>query len=128
MEQLQNLIAQFALGLRRLELEEQTDQGAREAELRNPMTYEQRARRVTLRLTMAANRATWVSCCEIAIFIRTGAHVRQTYFPRQIYLSRIAYRCHTCTRLLEHGDEFLLEASDRLREGTTHLNTLAFYT
>ena len=82
LEQLQNLIAQFALGLRRLELEEEQEQGAGDAAvLQNLEAYKQRARRVTLRLAMAANRATWASCCRMALFIRTLAHVRKTYFP-----------------------------------------------
>ena len=84
LEQLQNLIGQFALGLRRLELQEEQENDARTtgtAALQNQQTYKQRARRVTLRMAMAANRATWCSCCEMALFIRTGAHVRKTYFP-----------------------------------------------
>ena len=57
LEQLQNLIAQFALGLRRLELEEQQERDAEDAVvLKNPQAYKQRARRVTLRLAMAATR------------------------------------------------------------------------
>ena len=100
LEQLQNLIVQFALGLRRLEQEEEREQGTCDAAvLQNPQAYKQKARRVTLRLAMAANRATWTSCCEMALFIRTRAHVRQTYNPRPIYLSRLAYLCYTCQRL-----------------------------
>ena len=123
LEQLQNLIAQFALGLRRLELEEAQED---EAALHNPQDYKRRARRVTLRLAMAANRATWASCCEMALFIRTRAHVRKTYFPRDIYLSRIAFLCHSCQRLLRHEADFLLEASEHVREGTTRVSTLSF--
>ena len=82
LEQPQNLIAQFAIGLRHLELEEEQEQGAGDAAvLQNLEAYKQRARRVTLRLAMAANRATWASCCRMALFIRTLAHVRKTYFP-----------------------------------------------
>ena len=74
LEQLQNLIGQFALGLRRLEQEEELEQGVGDAAgLQDPLSYKQRARRVTLRLAMAANRATWTSCCEMALYIRTGA-------------------------------------------------------
>jgi hypothetical protein len=74
LEQLQNLIAQFALGLRRLEQDEEREQSTADPlVLENPTAYKQRARRVTLRLAMAANRATWTSCCEMALFIRTGA-------------------------------------------------------
>ena len=81
---------------------------------------------MTLRLSMAFNRSTWVSCCECALFIRTGAHVRKTYFPRDIYLSRIAFQCHSCQRLLRHEAEFLLEASEHVREGTTAVSALSF--
>ena len=82
LEQLQNLIGQFALGLRRLELEEQQERDAGDAAvLAQQQDYKRRARRITLRLAMAANRATWASCCEMALFIRTKAHVRKTYFP-----------------------------------------------
>ena len=74
LEQLQNLIAQFALGLRRLEQDEEREQSTCDPSvLENPTSYKQRARRVTLRLAMAANRATWTSCCEMALFIRSGA-------------------------------------------------------
>ena len=91
LEQLQNLIGQFALGLRRLEVEEQQERDAGDAAvLAQQQDYKRRARRITLRLAMAANRATWASCCEMALFIRTKAHVRKTYFPRDIYLSRLA--------------------------------------
>ena len=126
LEQLQNLIAQFAVGLRRLELEEQQERDAGDAAvLANPEEYKRRARRVTLRLAMAANRATWASCCEMALFIRTKAHVRKTYFPRDIYLSRLAYLSHTCQRLLTSGESFLLEASDLVQHGITNLSTVS---
>ena len=127
LEQLQNLIGQLALGLRRLELEEQQERDAGDAAvLAQHQDYKRRARRITLRLAMAANRATWASCCEMALFIRTKAHVRKTYFPRDIYLSRLAFLSHTCLRLLNSGDSFLLEASDLMHHGTTNLSTISF--
>ena len=134
LEQVQNLIGQFALGLRRLELqEEQEREAARVAEPAlagsprplGEMSYKQRARRVTLRMAMAANRSTWVSCCEMALFIRAGAHARKTYFPRNLYLSRLAYLCHACERLLRHQDVWLLEASEQIRFGTTDMSVIA---
>ena len=65
LEQLQNLIGQFALGLRRLEVQEQ--QEIEEQDLSVELNdYKRRARKVTLRLAMAANRSTWVSCCEVS--------------------------------------------------------------
>ena len=78
LEQLQNLIGQFALGLRRLEAEEQLELGQQQSSA-DPKDYKRRARRVTLRLAMAANRSTWVSCCEMALFIRTKAPVSYTH-------------------------------------------------
>ena len=79
LEKLQCLITQFALGLRRLEQDEEWEQSAIDEEvMKDLQSYHKRcARRVTLRLAMAANRSTWVSCCEMALFLRTGAHVRR---------------------------------------------------
>ena len=126
---MQNLLAQFAQGLRRLELEEEQEKSHVQAEsLQHQEAYKQRARRVTLRLAMAANRATWASCCEMSLFIRTGAHARKTYFPRDIYLSRLAFLCHACKQLLHAEDEFLLEASDLVQSGTTDMSTMSFTT
>ena len=62
----------------------------------------------------------------MALFIRTGAHVRKTYYPRDIYLSRLAYLCHTCLRLKNCEKDFLLEASDQISQGITDLSTLSF--
>ena len=78
LEQLQNLIGQFALGLRRLEVQEQQEieQQCLSVE---PNDYKRRARKVTLRLAMAANRSTWVPCCEMALLIRTRAHALPQY-------------------------------------------------
>ena len=126
-EPLQNLIGPFALGLRRLEQEEELDEAAAHAAvLENPWSYKRRARRVTLRLAMAANRATWTSCCEMALYIRTGAHVRKTYSPRPIYLSRLAYMSYACQRLLDSEDKFVLQAVDLAHEATTNVTTINF--
>ena len=75
---------------------------------------------------MAANRSTWASCCEQAIFIHTGAHCRKTYHPRETYLSRLRYMNCACERLMNGEHDFLLEASDMLRDGITDLSTLSF--
>ena len=64
----------------------------------------------------------------MALFIRTIAHARKTYFPRDIYLSRLADLSHTCLRLLNSGESFLLEASDLVQHGTTNLSTVSFST
>ena len=74
MEQLQNLVTQYALGLNRLELEEQTTlaiasgvpqpAGAQNA-------IKARSRRVLLRLQHAANRSKWISSTESALYVHT---------------------------------------------------------
>ena len=85
LEQLQHLMAQFALGLRRLELEEQQEREAgAESVFAHQEDYKRRARIIILRVAMAAQRSTWASCCEMALFIRTKAHVLRTDFPRDV--------------------------------------------
>eukprot|EP00973_Karenia_brevis_P040239 5557778-Karenia_brevis.AAC.1 len=108
MEQLQNLVVQFAHGLRRLEAEE-AQEGVQTGE--DGQDTKQRARRATLRIALAANRASLVSCCEMALFIKCRAHCRKTYFPRQIYLSRAAYLTDLCAELLGGKDTYLVEAA-----------------
>ena len=77
MEQLQSLLANIALGLRRLAAE---DEATESAAVVQP---EERARKITLKIASAANRSSWCSCCEMATFIKTGAVAR-----RRIALSR----------------------------------------
>ena len=126
LEQLQNLVAQFAIGLRRLELDEQQEREAAEGTTSvRHQDYKTRARRVTLRLAHAYCRATWVSCCEMALYIQTLAHVRKTYYPRYIYLSRLAFMAHTCRRMVNSESEFLLEAYDDDAD-TLKLSTLSY--
>jgi len=123
LEQLQNLMAQLAFGLRCLESEESRENVAATDQIQ---TDQQRARRVTIRIAMAANRSTWVSCCEMAIFIRTGAHARKTYMPRDVFLSRIAFSMHRCQGLLAHSHQFLTEAADESSFNTLPLSAIAF--
>ena len=73
LEQLQNLMSQFALGLRRLELEEKEGHDHKDEPKR-------KARTITLRLANAANRATWASCCEMAcLFARRRMPEKLTF-------------------------------------------------
>ena len=84
-KQLQSLVGQFALGLRRLEQDEEREQSTAEAAvLQNPPSHKQRVRCVALRLATAANCSKWTSCCEMALFIRIGTHVRTSCAPRPI--------------------------------------------
>ena len=93
LEQLQNLIGQFALGLRRLELEEQQERDAAGAAvLVNQQDYKQRARRVTLRSAMASNRG------DVGIVLRDGsAYSHRSSCPQDVSPKRHLpqpYRIH----------------------------------
>ena len=72
---LQSLLTNIALGLRRLEAEEEAAQAGAEQLVNHA---EERARRTTLKIANAANRSSWCSCCEMASFIKTDALVRKT--------------------------------------------------
>ena len=71
MEQLQNLITQYALGMRRLEDDEAKESAAASEE--NPLKVDPklRAKRVVLRLQFSANRSSRVSAIECALFVHT---------------------------------------------------------
>ena len=74
MEQLQNLVTQYALGLQRLELEEaESDQQLKAHEASEVMKlaapvsdWKACGRRVLLRLQYSANRSKWISSTEAA--------------------------------------------------------------
>ena len=78
MAQLQSLFANIAMGLRRLETEEE----AVEASAVQPANRsEERARRTTLKIANAANRSSWCSCCEMATFIKVFVFVKSAPKP-----------------------------------------------
>ena len=104
MEQLQSLLANIALGLRRLAAEDEVTESA------SVVQPPERARKVTLKIASAANRSSWCSCCEMATFIKTGALARKTHRPVAIFLSRPLYLYEQCRRLLQSSHEMLLEA------------------
>ena len=120
MEQLQGLLTHIAVGLRRLEEED----AAAEAE----PSAEERARKTTLRIATAANRCSWCSVCELACYITTGALTRKTHLPVAIFLSRPMYMLQQCRRLLQLGDQILLDAPELSRDGTRAVDVLAFTT
>ena len=68
LEQPQNLVSQYALGIQRLEAEEK-EALASGAE---PWTTKQRARKLTIKLQNAANRCHLFSSTELAVYLRTG--------------------------------------------------------
>ena len=120
MEQLQGLLTHIAVGLRRLEEED----AAEEAE----PSAEERARKTTLRIATAANRCSWCSVCELACYITTGALTRKTHLPVAIFLSRPMYMLQQCRRLLQLGDQILLDAPELSRDDARAVDVLAFTT
>ena len=123
MAQLQSLFTNIALGLRRLEAEEEAAQAGAE----QPANLaEERARRTTLKIANAANRSSWCSCCEMASFIKTGALVRKTHRPIAIFLSRPLYLYEQCRRLLQSSHEMLIEAQTPCDDQARHVDVLCF--
>jgi hypothetical protein len=118
MEQLQGLLSHIAVGLRRLEVEDEAADTERSAE--------ERARKTTLRIATAANRCSWCSVCELACYITTGALARKTHVPVAIFLSRPMYMLQECRRLLQRGDQILLDAPDLSRDEARAVDVLAF--
>ena len=99
MAQLQSLFTNIALGLRRLDAEEEAAQAGAEQPASLP---EERARKTVLKIANAANRSSWCSCCEMASFIKTGALVRKTHRPISIFLSRPLHLYEQCRLSLIH--------------------------
>jgi len=123
MAQLQSLFTNIALGLRRLEAEEE----AAQAETEQPANLaEERARKTTLKIANAANRSSWCSCCEMASFIKTGALARKTHRPVVIFLSRPLYFYEQCRRLLQSSHEMLIEVQTPCDDQARHVDVLCF--
>ena len=122
MAQLQSLFSNIALGLRRLEAEEE----AANTETNQRFNLaEERARKTTLKIANAANRSSWCSCCEMAIFIKTGALVRKTHRPIAIFLSRPLYLYEQCRRLLQSSHEMLIEAQMPCDDQAIHVDCVS---
>ena len=106
MEQLQNLVTQYALGLRRLEQEEEQEQGApTPASDVSQLASKQenakaRGRRVLLRLQHAANRSKWISSTECALFVHTEQQHWTSHNEVPMFLSRPLYQISECKRIL----------------------------
>ena len=119
MEQLQGLLSNMAVGLRRLE----TELNVEELEVTPP---EERARKTLLRIATAANRCSWCSVCELACYIMTGGLARRTHIPISIFLSRPMYMLQKCRRFLQHGDRILLDAPDVDLDHSRGIDTFVF--
>ena len=68
LEQLQNLVTQYAIGVRRLEEKEKQEAAAGV----EPKSAKERASRILIGLQNAANRCHWFSSTELAVFLKTG--------------------------------------------------------
>ena len=123
MAQLQSLFTNIALGLRRLEAE---DEAATAGPEQPAQLQEDRARRTTLKIANAANRSSWCSCCEMATFIKTGALARRTHRPIAIFLSRQLYLYEQCRRFLQSSHEMVIEAQAPCDDDIRHLEVLCF--
>ena len=93
LEQLSNVVVQYAAGIRRLEAEAAATQ-------REQMEPQERARQVCIKMAMAANRSTWVSCPSLALFIICGEYFVSTHHSVPLFLSRPLYYMEACKRIL----------------------------
>ena len=113
LEQLQNLVTQYATGIRRLEEEEEEARASAAARGEQLKTDPQeRARRVLLKLQSAANRCHWFSSTELAVYLRTGGTAWCTHKEKPVFFSKYVFMLHECQRLLEDRTSGLLEAAD----------------
>ena len=118
MEQLQNLVTQYALGLKRLELEEADSEQqlkAHEAsEVRKiaaPVTdWKARGRRVLLRLQYSANRSKWISSTEAALYVHTEQQHWTSHHEVPVFLSRPLYLIWECKRILSSNKAIITRA------------------
>ena len=115
MEQLQNLVTQYALGLRRLELEEaEENRIAREAQsscISAKKSHKARARRIMLRLQYSANRSKWISSTEAALYVHTEQQHWTSHNEVAMFLSRPLYQISECKRILS-GSPVILTRAD----------------
>ena len=91
MEQLQNLVTQYALGLRRLELEEEEAAAAVEADVTGVAQADKdRARglRRLLRLQYSANRCKWMSSTENALYLHTEQQHVASHHEVTLFITR----------------------------------------
>ena len=94
--EVQNLVTQYAQGLRRLELEEaEENRIARETQsscVSAKKSYKARARRIMLRLQYAANRSKWISSPEAALYVHTEQQHWTSHNEVPMFPSRPLYQ------------------------------------
>ena len=110
MEQLQNLVSQYALSIRKLE-DEEAAEALQLGDAYEPKSNKERARRITIRLQMAANRCTWVSSTEMAVYIKTKDAFWCTHFEQPLFLSRPMLMAQECKRLFHKDSQPVLTVS-----------------
>ena len=113
MEQIQNLVTQYALGLRRLENEEEEEAangGKGEQRASSMLAAKARSRRVVLRLQHAANRSKWISSTECALFVHTEQQHWTSHNEVPMFLSRPIYQLQECKRILSGAKRMLTRA------------------
>ena len=117
MEQLQNLVTQYALGVRRLEDEEEREKAAiaRAGDVEE-LTSKQvdvkaRSLRLLLRLQHAANRSKWISSTESALFVHTEQQHWTSHNEVPMFLSRPLYQISECKRILSGSKTILTRAA-----------------
>ena len=130
MEQLQNLVTQYALGLRRLENEEEAaaeagnvkqlasgkekeaaaEAGNVEQLASGILAAKARSRRVVLRLQHSANRSKWISSTECALFVHTEQQHWTSHHEVPLFLNRPSYQIQECKRILSGAKAMLTRA------------------
>ena len=104
MEHLQSLTNQYAVGIRRLEVEED--------EREQPFDEKYRAKRITIRLAAAANRSSWVSSTELATTILCDGHCWTSHSEVVLFISRAWFLMNECKRILEKRQEIIVEPAE----------------
>ena len=114
MEQLQNLVTQYALGLRRLEQEEEEAEEQRKAAgeqvgdlVEDAAARKSRARRVLLRLQNSADRSKWISSTEAALYVHTEQQHWSSHNEVPLFSSRPFFLMCECKRHLASGTKVL---------------------
>ena len=110
-EQLRNLVTQYALGIRRLEDDETKERAAAGHDDAAKVDPKLRAKRVALRLQFAANRSSWVSSTECALFIKTEQTRWASHNEVPLFLSRPLFQISECKRVLSAAPTFLTRAA-----------------
>ena len=117
MEQLQNLITQYALGLRRLEVEDEelTNTLAAAGAVEQPASLHEdvkkRSRRIWLRLQHSANRSKWISSTECALYVHTEQQHWASHNEVPMFLSRPFFQISECKRILSGSKHMLTRAA-----------------